>query len=46
VDRLVGTGKLRSFSFHFWCRQVIESGRASPELLAAAERARREWDAR
>jgi hypothetical protein len=45
VEKLVATTKVRSFPFHFWCRQVIESGRASPELLAAAERSRREWDA-
>jgi hypothetical protein len=45
VEKAVGTGTVRSFPFHFWCRQVIESGRASPELLAAAERSRAEWEA-
>jgi hypothetical protein len=45
VERLVGTSRMRSLPFHIWCRATIEAGRASPELLAAAERARAEWDA-
>jgi hypothetical protein len=44
VERLVATSRMRSFPFHFWCRQVIESGRPSPELLAAAERSKKIWD--
>jgi hypothetical protein len=44
VERLVGTGKLRPLPFHIWCRATIESGRASPELLAAAARSKKIWD--
>lgn len=45
VERLVGPTGLRPLPFHIWCRASIESGRASPSLLAAAEHARRYWDA-
>ena len=41
--RALAGPRMRSFPFHIWCRATIESGQASPELLAAAERARREW---
>lgn len=45
VEKLVGPAGLRPLPLHVWCRAWIESGRASPELVAAAEHARRYWDA-
>ena len=47
VARLVGTNGLRSYPWHWVLQQQIKAGIAPSEgLIAAAERARREWDAR
>jgi hypothetical protein len=45
IEKLVGPADLRPLPVHIWCRALIESGRASPELLAAAEHAQQYWAA-
>jgi hypothetical protein len=46
VVKLVGTSGLRSLPWHAMYSRQIKDGIASPEIVAAAERARKEWDAR
>jgi hypothetical protein len=45
VEKLVGTSGLRSLPWHAMYIRQIKDGTASPEIVAAAERARKEWDA-
>jgi hypothetical protein len=46
VERLVGTSGMRSYPWHFVLQQQIKAGLTpSPDLVAAAERSRREWEA-
>jgi hypothetical protein len=44
VERLVGPHGLRSWPWFTLCRDFIASGKAS-QVVAAAERSRREWEA-
>src|SRR5437899_5162301 len=44
VERLVGPHRLRSLPWHLIFRKQLQDGTASPQLVKAAERARREWD--
>jgi hypothetical protein len=43
VEKLVGTSGMRSLPWHAIYSRQIKDGTASPEILAAAERSRREW---
>jgi hypothetical protein len=45
VEKLVGPRGLAPLPLHIWCRSVIESGQASPALVAAAAAAKAYWDA-
>jgi hypothetical protein len=44
VERLVGQHGLRSLPWHWIFRQQLQDGTASPAIVKAAERARREWE--
>jgi hypothetical protein len=46
VEKLVGTSGMRSLPWHAIYSRQIKDGTALPEILATAERSRREWDAR
>jgi hypothetical protein len=43
VEKLVGTGGMRSLRWHAIYSRQLKDGTASPEIVAAAERARQEW---
>lgn len=45
VEKLVGTSGMRSLPWHAMYSRQIKDGTASPEIVAAAEQARKEWDA-
>jgi hypothetical protein len=44
VEKLVGPAGLKPLPLHVWCKSLIESGRASPELVKAAAAAKAYWD--
>jgi hypothetical protein len=44
VEKLVGTSGMRSLPWHAIYSRQIKEGMASPQIVAAAERSRREWD--
>jgi hypothetical protein len=46
VEKLVGPRGLAPLPLHIWCRSLIESGHASPALVAAASAAKTYWQAR
>jgi hypothetical protein len=43
VEKLVGTSGMRSLPWHAMYSRQIKDGTASPQIVAAAERAREEW---
>jgi hypothetical protein len=44
VERLVGQHGLRSLPWHWIFRQQLQDGTASPAIVKAGERSRREWE--